>query len=107
MLFVPITCDLLVVLVESGVVLAILIVPVLPAILCQNPISSKGKKCCHTNNYPQTCLHKHLQISSKCVHVSEHRLAHGIGLYSFGHKPGISVLEPRGSKNWRVGSNAQ
>ena len=56
-LVVPITCDLLVVLVESGVVLAILVVLILSAILCQNPAANKGKKCCHTSNYPQTGPH--------------------------------------------------
>ena len=69
-LLVPITCDLLVVVVEAGVVLAILIVPILPANLCQKPATSKRRKCCHTSNYPQPCLHRVLPITSECVRIS-------------------------------------
>jgi hypothetical protein len=68
-LFVPIARDLLVVVVEFGVLLAILIVSILilPAILCENSVTSKRNKRYHTSNCPHTYLQKFLPITSKSV----------------------------------------
>ena len=60
-LIVPIVCDLLVVVVEPRMVLAVLIVPILSAILCQTHTTSKCKKDRRTNNYPPACLHRVLR----------------------------------------------
>jgi hypothetical protein len=61
-LIVPIVCDLLVVVVEFAVLLAILIVPILSASLRQNPAASKSKQRCHTSEYPQTYFQGRLRI---------------------------------------------